>query len=38
LPAYQSFPRRASEKIQKNILTAQKQDLTEGSFDRFAEQ
>lgn len=31
----QEFPRSASEKIQKNILTSRKKDLTEGCFDRF---
>lgn len=29
------FPRSASGKIQKNVLTGYKQDLTEGCFDRF---
>jgi crotonobetaine/carnitine-CoA ligase len=32
------FPRSASEKIQKNILTGQKKDLTEGCYDRFGKQ
>jgi acyl-CoA synthetase (AMP-forming)/AMP-acid ligase II len=32
----QSFPRSASEKIQKNLLTGQKKDLTDGCYDRFA--
>jgi len=31
------FPRSASEKIQKNILTSRKANLAEGCFDRFAE-
>lgn len=34
----QEFPRSASEKIQKNILTSRKKDLTEGCYDRFGEQ
>lgn len=31
----QDFPRSTSEKIQKNILTSQKKDLTEDCYDRF---
>ena len=34
----QEFPRSASQKIQKNILTSRKKDQTEGCFDRFADQ
>lgn len=32
------FPRSTSDKIQKNILISQKENLTEGCYDRFGEQ
>lgn len=33
----ETFPRSASDKIQKNILMGQKEDLTQGCYDRFGE-